>query len=151
MNINLKKLNYYIAGMFDGEGNFDKVTINISNTNLFLLKIIHKHLLSLSIINTIKKRKNKLKSYYLDAYDIKIFGRNNISNFYTYIPFFHKQKRHKMLKYLVQTKSCISFKELKQMKNDKLKGLTFRAIAKKWNKSLGMVYDYIIKNRKPNH
>lgn len=87
---------YYIAGIFDGEGGVGNKQLTITNTHKKIIEITSLYLKKLNIPHRIKIRK-KIENYKI-VYDIKITGRKNIDNFYTYIPFVHRDKRYKMLK-----------------------------------------------------
>jgi len=108
----------YIAGFFDAKGCFERDTITITNTELYLLQNISKALSKIGIKNKITERKLK-NSKHKKAYDIKIYHRSNIDKFYTYIPIMHRQKRHNILKYIVDSKYVIkegAFANIKRLR-----------------------------------
>ena len=143
--------NCYIAGLFDGEGSCSGNCISITNTNLPILKTVSRYLHNINIENTIMIRKYKAKKYYKTAYDIRIYGRKNIDNFYTYIPFQIREKRIAMLKIIVNTKSVINKEEFKQIKKDVLLGMSYREASKKYNHPFTTIYNYLHKISRPNN
>ena len=143
--------NCYIAGLFDGEGHCSCNRITITNTDLSLIKTVSGYLHDINIENTIATRKQKAKKYYKTAYDIRIYGRRNIDNFYTYIPFQIREKRIAMLKIIVNTKSVINKEEFKQIKKDVLLGMSYREASKKYNHPFTTIYNYLHKISRPNN
>jgi hypothetical protein len=122
---------YYVAGLFDGEGSVDRWLITITNTNKHLLNICYQFLKTLKIKSKIYTRKSMPRQ--LQCFTLKIWGRDNLQKFYDNIPINHIVKRKKLFKNLtLYTRQKIS-KNIKQsIILDYRKGLTYRAIAKKY-------------------
>ena len=142
------KDNYYVAGIFDGEGCCSDNSISITNTDLHLLETTSKCLSDIGIKNKIRERK-KYEEHFKNAYDLRIYGRKNIDNFYTYIPFQSREKRHKMLNLLVKSRSVIDKKVFKKIENDKLAGMSYRKLAKKFNHPHTTIFNYVSKKVTP--
>jgi hypothetical protein len=138
---------YYIAGIFDGEGSVDKRSLTITNTDKTIINITSFYLNKLGIAHRIKIRP-KEKSYYKTCYDIKISGRKNLETFYTYIPFVHRDKRHKMLQETIVYSSrkvteAIYHKILKLRRQK----LSLRNICRVLNLGLGTVTYFLNKGK----
>lgn len=137
---------YYIAGIFDGDGCVEKRMLTITNTHKEIINLVSFYLNKLNITHRIKIRIPKNKKHSI-AYDIKISGRQNLEKFYTYIPFIHRDKRHKMLKETLKyNPRKVTLKIYKQIIKFYQK-LSLRKIAKKLNIGLGTVTYFIKKGK----
>jgi len=138
---------YYIAGIFDGEGGVGKRVLTITNTSKLIIDTTSFYLKKLNISHTISIHQPQKKVYLL-VYRIKIYGRKNLDKFYTYIPFVHRDKRHKLLKELVNYKprkvtKSIYHNILKLRKQQ----VSLRNIANRFNLGLGTIIYFLHKGK----
>ena len=142
-----KSYAYYIAGLFDGEGNVDKRALIITNTSKSIINTASLYLNYLNIPHKISIHK-PIKEHYLLVYRIKIYGRKNLERFYTYIPFVHREKRYKMLKEtLVYKPRKVTEKLYKQIIKLRNQNISYRKIAKRLNLGFGTIVYFINKGR----
>jgi hypothetical protein len=134
---------FYLAGLFDGEGNVSRYVLDITNTNKFLILMASIYLDRLNIKHRVTKRKPRNKNH-SKIYRIKICGRGNLIKFYKLIPFMHKQKREDLNRYINEYKNRILTNTEKQLiiklRNRKI---SYRKIAKRLKfKNQSTIYYY---------
>jgi intein/homing endonuclease len=138
---------YYVAGIFDGEGCVDKKALIITNTHKHLIDVVALYLTKLGISYKVSHHPPQ-KTNNLKFYRIKIYGKKNLDNFFTYIPFIHRDKRYRLLKELVSYKprkvtESVYHNILKLRKQQ----VSLRNIANQLNLGLGTITYFLHKGK----
>lgn len=132
----------YIAGFFDGEGCVGGAVLSIVNTNKNLLEITSTKLKKLKIENRIRMRK-KEEPHHKQAYELRVYGKQNILKFYKFIPIQHQDKIDKLEKLLNSFfYPIVTSEDIKKIKQSRREGLSYRQVAGAMNMSLDKVWRY---------
>lgn len=89
---------FYIAGIFDSEGYVSKrqAEISITITSKEIFDFISNHLHKLNFTHSKRMRNRRMKT----EYELRMYGKKNISSFFNRIPIKNPDKIHRLIKFL---------------------------------------------------
>jgi len=142
----------YIRGFFDGEGTIDtkRKLLDITNTNLSILKEIHSYLCSHGVNARIRKHSKSPLSH-KECFRLVICGFHNILRFKDMIGSHDRDKQRKLEQIICSYKySPFSEEEVRKVRELRSRGLNFKRIAEIMHRKKSSVWIVYNRTSKPS-